>query len=80
MPALVRSHFPDATIGFFLHVPFPNSEIFRTLHGMSTTINSLVYLLATSSLVRTELLHGMLGADLIGFQVIYIIMDASDLY
>jgi trehalose 6-phosphate synthase/phosphatase len=30
-PALLRERVPDARIGFFLHVPFPNPEIFFTL-------------------------------------------------
>jgi trehalose 6-phosphate synthase/phosphatase len=34
VPALVRARAPGARIGFFLHIPFPPSEIFRTLpHG-----------------------------------------------
>jgi trehalose 6-phosphate synthase/phosphatase len=31
VPAMVRKALPDATIGFFLHTPFPSSEIFRCL-------------------------------------------------
>ncbi|MCC6766306.1 MAG: bifunctional alpha,alpha-trehalose-phosphate synthase (UDP-forming)/trehalose-phosphatase [Deltaproteobacteria bacterium] len=31
VPALVRRRLPRARIGFFLHVPFPSSEVFRTL-------------------------------------------------
>ena len=31
VPALLRERVPDARIGFFLHVPFPNPEIFFTL-------------------------------------------------
>ncbi len=31
LPALLRARLPDARIGFFLHVPFPNPEIFLTL-------------------------------------------------
>ncbi|KAJ3496620.1 hypothetical protein NLJ89_g10458 [Agrocybe chaxingu] len=41
---------PSAPIGFFMHVAFPSSEIFRCLS------------------VRKDLLRGMLGADLVGFQ------------
>lgn len=51
VPAMLRSLLPTATIGFFLHVPFPASEIFRCLPA------------------RRQLLLGMLGADLIGFQI-----------
>lgn len=31
VPALVRERLPEARIGFFLHIPFPNPEIFFTL-------------------------------------------------
>jgi trehalose-6-phosphate synthase len=51
VPQMVRKKLPDAKIGFFLHVAFPSSEVFRCLA------------------VRKELLEGMLGANLIGFQV-----------
>jgi trehalose 6-phosphate synthase/phosphatase len=50
VPELVRAMKPDATIGFFLHVPFPASDIFRMLPE------------------REQVLTGILGADLIGFQ------------
>ena len=31
VPALLRERIPEARIGFFLHIPFPNPEIFFTL-------------------------------------------------
>ena len=31
LPALLRARLPGARIGFFLHIPFPNPEIFFTL-------------------------------------------------
>lgn len=31
LPALLRERLPDATIGFFNHIPFPSYEVFRTL-------------------------------------------------
>ena len=31
VPALVRERLPQARIGFFLHIPFPSSEVFRIL-------------------------------------------------
>lgn len=49
LPAMVRDILESATIGFFLHIPFPSYELFRTLPW------------------REQILHGMLGADLIGF-------------
>jgi hypothetical protein len=33
VPRLLRRHIPDARIGFFLHIPFPSSELFRILPG-----------------------------------------------
>ncbi|KAJ2158715.1 Trehalose-6-P synthase/phosphatase complex subunit [Coemansia sp. RSA 552] len=32
LPQLIRERLPNAKIGFFLHIPFPSSEIFRCLH------------------------------------------------
>jgi len=31
LPSLIRKGFPQSSIGFFLHIPFPSSEIFRIL-------------------------------------------------
>jgi trehalose 6-phosphate synthase/phosphatase len=31
LPALLRERLPDARIGFFLHIPFPNPEVFFAL-------------------------------------------------
>src|SRR4029077_15224651 len=31
VPRLLRERVPEARIGFFLHIPFPSSEVFRTL-------------------------------------------------
>ena len=53
LPTLLRlsPKIPASTpIGFFMHVAFPSSEIFRCLS------------------VRKDLLRGMLGADVVGFQ------------
>lgn len=49
LPKLIKDKKPNTTIGFFLHIPYPSYEIFRTFPW------------------REELLHGMLGADLLGF-------------
>lgn len=53
LPLLLRQHpkLPhNVPIGFFMHVAFPSSEIFKCLS------------------MRQELLKGVLGADLVGFQ------------
>jgi trehalose 6-phosphate synthase/phosphatase len=51
LPKLLRDQNPSARIGFFLHIPFPSFEMFRLL----------------PMAWRTEILEGLLGADLIGF-------------
>jgi trehalose 6-phosphate synthase/phosphatase len=51
LPAMIREQSPSATIGFFLHIPFPNFEIFRLLPRKW----------------RKQILEGLVGADLIGF-------------
>jgi trehalose 6-phosphate synthase/phosphatase len=51
LPEMIRTSRPNATIGFFLHIPFPSYEIFRLLPGEW----------------KTSLLRGVLGADLVGF-------------
>lgn len=50
VPKMIRDKIPDAKIGFFLHVAFPSSEVFRCLA------------------VRKQLLEGILGSCLVGFQ------------
>lgn len=35
LPGLVREKLPHAVIGFFLHIPFPSSELFRCLPSKS---------------------------------------------
>jgi trehalose 6-phosphate synthase/phosphatase len=51
LPGMVRSQFPNAQVGFFLHIPFPSFEIFRLIPRPW----------------RQAILRGILGADLIGF-------------
>jgi trehalose 6-phosphate synthase/phosphatase len=50
LPQLLRESISNP-IGFFLHIPFPEYEVFRLLRDES----------------REGLLNGMLGADLVGF-------------
>jgi trehalose 6-phosphate synthase/phosphatase len=51
LPRMVREHFPQMPIGFFLHIPFPAFEVFQLLpHPW-----------------RVEIIEGLLGASLIGF-------------
>ncbi len=50
VPAMLRARRPDVRIGFFLHIPFPPTELFMQLPQ------------------RDEVIRGLLGADLVGFQ------------
>jgi trehalose 6-phosphate synthase/phosphatase len=52
VPKMLRARIPSASIGYFLHIPFPASEIVQTLSRCH------------------EVLEGMLGANLIGFQTV----------
>ncbi|KAL8507751.1 hypothetical protein ACS0TY_018337 [Phlomoides rotata] len=49
LPRYLKDCNPEMKVGWFLHTPFPSSEIHRTLPS------------------RTELLHAVLAADLVGF-------------
>jgi trehalose 6-phosphate synthase/phosphatase len=51
LPAMIRKQMATATIGFFLHIPFPTFEVYRLLPGEW----------------RKKILEGLYGADLIGF-------------
>jgi trehalose 6-phosphate synthase/phosphatase len=51
LPRLVREKFPEMSIGFFLHIPFPSWEIFRMLPRAW----------------REGIIEGLLGSSLIGF-------------
>ena len=48
---MIRRVVAEATIGFFLHIPFPSFEVFRMLHRPR----------------KEKIIDGLLGADLVGF-------------
>jgi trehalose 6-phosphate synthase len=50
VPAMLRRLRPDVRIGFFLHIPFPPTELFAQMPW------------------RRQILDGLMGADLVGFQ------------
>jgi trehalose 6-phosphate synthase len=50
VPSMLRDRRDDVAIGFFLHIPFPPTELFTRLPW------------------RDQILRGLLGCDLIGFQ------------
>jgi trehalose 6-phosphate synthase len=51
VPQMLRNLRADLRIGFFLHIPFPPTELFQQLPW------------------RNQILEGLLGADLVGFQL-----------
>ncbi|MPZ94449.1 MAG: trehalose-6-phosphate synthase [Propionibacteriales bacterium] len=51
VPQMLRELRPDLRIGFFLHIPFPPTELFLQVPW------------------RRQIIEGLLGADLVGFQV-----------
>ncbi|MBW2038937.1 MAG: bifunctional alpha,alpha-trehalose-phosphate synthase (UDP-forming)/trehalose-phosphatase [Deltaproteobacteria bacterium] len=42
LPRLIREKMPDATIGFFLHIPFPSFEIFQLLPWRKEILEGLL--------------------------------------
>ncbi|MFN8061081.1 MAG: bifunctional alpha,alpha-trehalose-phosphate synthase (UDP-forming)/trehalose-phosphatase [Vicinamibacterales bacterium] len=42
VPGLLRERLPDARIGFFLHIPFPSSEVFRVLPWRRQVLEGLL--------------------------------------
>ncbi len=50
VPSMIREQRPDATIGFYLHIPFPPIELFARMPW------------------RSEVIKGLLGADVVAFQ------------
>ena len=42
LPSLLRQRLPHARIGFFLHIPFPASEVFRTLPHREELLRGLL--------------------------------------
>src|ERR1700758_2108839 len=42
LPQMLRDRLPDAAIGFFLHIPFPSSEIFPVLPRREELLEGLL--------------------------------------
>src|SRR5688572_32523071 len=71
VPWLLRKRLPDARIGFFLHIPFPSSEVFRILPWRREILRGLLgadligfHTFAYMRHFMTSLLHvGGLEAD-----------------
>ena len=42
LPLMIREKFPEVKIGFFLHIPFPSSEVFRLLPNRKEILKGLL--------------------------------------
>lgn len=42
LPGMIRKELPDASIGFFLHIPFPSYELFRMLPWRESILKGLL--------------------------------------
>ena len=42
LPGLLRRRLPEARIGFFLHIPFPSEELFRTLPARARLLEGIL--------------------------------------
>jgi len=42
VPGMIRKRLPNAKIGFFLHIPFPSSEVFRQLPWRNDVLEGLL--------------------------------------
>lgn len=42
LPGMIREKIPDATIGFFLHIPFPPFELFRLIPWRKEILSGLI--------------------------------------
>lgn len=42
LPKYIREHYEDVLIGFFLHIPFPSFEVFRTLPWRNEILEGLL--------------------------------------
>lgn len=42
LPSIIRRDFPDITIGFFLHIPFPSFELFRMIPWRKELLEGLL--------------------------------------
>jgi trehalose 6-phosphate synthase/phosphatase len=42
LPGLLRQRIPDVRVGFFLHIPFPSTEVFRTLPWRDAILEGLL--------------------------------------
>lgn len=42
LPQMIREKLPNATIGYFNHIPFPSYEMFRNLPWRESTLNGLL--------------------------------------
>ncbi len=78
LPALLREHFKDLSIGFFQHIPFPSFEVFRSVPWRRELLNGMLgadligfhtyddmrhFLSSVSRLAGIGYQHGQVGID-----------------
>jgi len=42
LPKMIKDNYPGASIGFFLHIPFPSYEVFRNLPARKEILNGML--------------------------------------
>ena len=70
LPGLLRRRLPDARIGFFLHIPFPSEELFRTLPARRQLLEGMLGADLVGFHTPTSLRHCAIAlTDILGLTV-----------
>jgi trehalose 6-phosphate synthase/phosphatase len=70
LPGMLRRRLPEARIGFFLHIPFPSEELFRTLPARGQLLEGLLGADLVGFHTPTYLRHCAIGlTDILGLTV-----------
>ena len=69
VPAMLRQRIPEARIGFFLHIPFPSSEVLRTLPWRDVILRGMLGADVVGLQTDTYAFHfGYATAQLLGLE------------
>ena len=63
LPSMLREALPDASIGFFLHIPFPDYETFRTLPWRDEIVRGVLGATSSASMPTTTCAISCPAAD-----------------
>jgi trehalose 6-phosphate synthase/phosphatase len=70
LPGMLRRRLPEARIGFFLHIPFPSEELFRTLPARGQLLEGMLGADLVGFHTPTYLRHFAIGlTDILGLTV-----------